>query len=858
MFRRQVIFSLLYPLAIAFTQAAKKPEVVAPWNQWIEKDFPFFSAAVDAREKPVETNLTPRALVFPLGDDYFLAYDLDLLRVAVAWKAEAVPFENASMSVNSYPYQLKKVGGGQKALPKPNGEILFQNGIYPGVGAGSPDFTDKRPPQPTETEVGRGGIHPKQARFVGIDLQSGAEIEYLVGKTRIRESFHLKKDGLVRHLKVDAYKEPLYLVLSTKGDEGAGFACRGQGTIQTIKDHVVCLLPSSSKSEDIPIVFPLKVKPPKPRQSMAKRWKKKVSLPLTEEKEGDALQFEPIPLPLENPYKRGVRAAGIDFFKDGKIALVTFDGDVWVGDGLQPNSKKIRWSRFASGLHEPLGLRLREGEIFVFDRNGLWRLQDRDGNGEADYHELFCSQIDQTAETREFASALEVDKDGGFLVCKPGQTGSTIGRSSSAILRISPDGKKATRLAHGFRQPYLGYDPVTGQIAASDQQGHHVPSTPVAFVKKGAFYGHPNEPADKEKLVSPPLTWIPHQECGSGAAIMWMRQSKMGALADQPVLQSFNPPRLFQIHAEVNEFVTQGGVTPLPLALDDPLLKGAINPADGLLYLTGFNIWGTKAKGKTFLGRVRPNRKRAWTIPTQAQVAKRGILLRFATPLDPQEASKPASYEVRRWNYKRTASYGSPHYKLDETKGTETLPVASVKVSKDKQAVFLGIPDMREVMQIEVGYNISTADGDPIQNKTFLTAHLLRKMVLDEQGFADNRVNLGIDGLTPVKKPPAKPSLEKGKALYAQLGCVACHSVDGSREGKTGPSWLGLFGSKRKLTTGQVVIADEAYIRESILNPPAKVAEGAINGEGGMPIYDGVLSEEQISSIILYARSLGK
>ncbi len=857
-FRRFVVLAAIASVFACSLANAKKSEPIPLWNQWIEPDFPFFSAAVDAREKGVGNNLTPRALVFPLGDNHFLAYDLDLLRVAVAWKAEGVPFVNASMSVNSYPYQLKKVGGGQKALPKPNGEILFQNGIYPGVGSGSPDFTDSRPPPPTETEVGRGGIHPKQARFLGIDIQSGAEIEYVVGNTRIRESFGLKKDGLTRRLKVDAHKKPLYLVLAKEDADHPKFICREKGSIESKKGHVVCLLPASSKQEKISIILPLTGNPTKPSQPSAKRWKKEVMLPLAEKKEGGALHFEPIPLPLENPYKRGVRAAGIDFFKDGRVALVTFDGDVWIGDGLRPGSKEVHWSRFASGLHEPLGLRLREKDIFVFDRNGLWRLHDRDGDGEADYHELFCSQIDQTAETREFASALEVEKDGSFLVCKPGQTGSTIGRSSSAILRISPDGKKVTRLAHGFRQPYLGYDPQTGQIAASDQQGHYVPSTPVDFVKKGQYYGHPNEPADKDRLVSPPLTWIPHQECGSGAAIIWMRESKMGPLADQPILLSFNPPRLFQIHAEVNEFVTQGGVTPLPLALDDPLLKGAINPADGLLYLTGFNIWGTKAKGKTFLGRVRPNPKRAWTTPTHAQVAKRGIFLRFATPLNPESASKAASYEVRRWNYKRTPNYGSPHYKLDETKGTETLPVASVKVSKDKHSVFLGVPDMREVMQIEVGYKMNANDDTPIQNKTFLTAHLLRKMALDERGFVDNKVNLQVDGLAPIAKRPAKPSLEKGKALYAQLGCVACHSIDGSKEGKTGPSWLGLFGSKRKLTTGQVVIADDVYLRESILNPTAKVAEGAVNGEAGMPIYDGVLNEEQIASIILFARSLGK
>ena len=184
--------------------------------------------------------------------------------------------------------------------------------------------------------------------------------------------------------------------------------------------------------------------------------------------------------------------------------------------------------------------------------------------------------------------------------------------------------------------------------------------------------------------------------------------------------------------------------------------------------------------------------------------------------------------------------------------------MASVKVSKDKHSVFLGVPDMREVMQIEVGYKMSAMGGAPIQNKTFLTAHLLSKLSLVKQGFADDQVNLEVDGLAPIAKRPAKPSLEKGKALYAQLGCVACHSIDGSKEGKTGPSWFGLFGSKRKLTTGQVVIANEAYLRESILNPTAKVAEGAVNGEAGMPIYEGVLNEEQIQSIILYARSLGK
>ena len=849
-----IAFAFVFTMALATGKDKKQPP---PWNQWIEKDFPFFSCVVDARDEGIKDNLTPRAIVLPLGNGHYLAYDLDLLRVAVVWKAKDLPIENASMSVNSYPYELKKVGGGQGALPKPKGKILFQNGIYPGVGSGEPDFTDHRPLHPSKEEVGRGALDPKVARFKGIKLRSPIELEYEIAKTLVRERIRLGKDGLVRRLEIGPHEKSLYFALAQTDPDAPEFSCQGDGRIERIEGRAVCVIPASQERAIVSLVYPLPSKPSRTSRTDGRRWKETVSLSLDQKKEEDALNFERLPLPLENPYGRAVRAAGIDFFKDGRLALVTFDGDVWMGEGLRPGSKEVKWSRFASGLHEPLGLRFRDEEIFVFDRNGLWRLHDRDGNGEADYHELFCSQIDQTAETREFASALEVMKDGSFLVCKPGQTGSTIGRSSGAILRISPDGRKVTRLAQGFRQPYLGYDPVTDQIAATDQQGHFVPSTPITFVKKGSFYGHPNGDADKDRLVSPPLAWIPHQECGSAAAMLWMRNSKMGPLADQPVLVSFNPPKLFQVHPDSDEFVSQGGVTPLPLALDDPLLKGAINPADGLLYLTGFNIWGTKAKGKTFLGRVRSNPKKVLPAPVDLRVGKRGILLRFARALDPKSASQTGSYSVRRWNYKRTSKYGSANYKLDGSPGTEELPVSSVKLSKDKKTVFVGIPDMREVMQMEVAYKLLAGDGSPISNKTFLTAHLLRNLSLKKEGFAYDQVDLEIVGSQPVAKRSPEPTIEKGKALYAQLGCIGCHSVDGTREGRTGPSWLGLFGSKRKLLTGETVIADEAYLRESILNPAVKVAEGAVNGEAGMPIYEGVLNEEQIQSIILYARSLG-
>jgi cytochrome c2 len=89
------------------------------------------------------------------------------------------------------------------------------------------------------------------------------------------------------------------------------------------------------------------------------------------------------------------------------------------------------------------------------------------------------------------------------------------------------------------------------------------------------------------------------------------------------------------------------------------------------------------------------------------------------------------------------------------------------------------------------------------------------------------------------------------------MGCIACHSTDGALYGKVGPTWKGLFGSERLLAKGgDKCIADEAYIKESIQNPSAKIVKGYEKFDTGMPIYAGVLTDSQIESIILFIKSL--
>ncbi|PDW03222.1 cytochrome c oxidase subunit II [Candidatus Viridilinea mediisalina] len=89
-----------------------------------------------------------------------------------------------------------------------------------------------------------------------------------------------------------------------------------------------------------------------------------------------------------------------------------------------------------------------------------------------------------------------------------------------------------------------------------------------------------------------------------------------------------------------------------------------------------------------------------------------------------------------------------------------------------------------------------------------------------------------------------------GGQLFASLGCAGCHRSDGLG---IGPNLAGLYASEVRLTDGSLVFADENYLRESILNPGAKIAAGYANV---MPSYEGQVSEDQMNQLLAYIKSL--
>ncbi|MBD3257739.1 cytochrome c oxidase subunit II [candidate division GN15 bacterium] len=116
--------------------------------------------------------------------------------------------------------------------------------------------------------------------------------------------------------------------------------------------------------------------------------------------------------------------------------------------------------------------------------------------------------------------------------------------------------------------------------------------------------------------------------------------------------------------------------------------------------------------------------------------------------------------------------------------------------------------------------------------------------VVDDSGYAawlDANSNLG-EGMTLV---------EFGEMLYERKACITCHSVDGTP--KDGPSFLGRYGTEVLMSDGQQVAMDENYMRESILNPQAKIVNGY---QPIMPTYQGVLKDREIDALVAFIKSV--
>lgn len=851
------VFLLFFNLSVSAQEGQKKPRLPAQppaapsgdWGEFVEKEFPFFSSVLDCRNLGpgmLKDNLTPRGLILNLGHNLWACFDTDLLRLACIWESESgkSPVSPAALAPGSYHIAGQKTKDGQDFLPKPVGRVKWATALHAGwVIEDQKPVTDPRSPSASPEEVGRGPLSYALFKGVRLDPQETV-LEYEVAQVQVEDKYKVASSdrglSVVRTMTVMPSDKTLYYV----------------GNPQSLRSF-----PPSDQPQSFTISYTISIEPGK-GSAFARThsvWPQPITTHATLSTKSDAYVIDEIPLPVPNPWKRNVRLADIAFLNDqGDAAGVTFDGDVWLISGLKGDLENVTWKRFASGLHEPMSIVARKNELFVFDRTGIWKLLNKNNDRECDRYEMFCNLFSQTAETREFPNSMKLGPDGAIYISKGGQQGTTYGKHSGTVIKVAPDGKSFEVIGHGLRQPFIGVHPKTGLVTASDQQGHYVPSTPIHIIEKNQFYGHLPTIAPKEVYTEPiaePLTWVPHPVNSSGVTQVWLTDAKMGPLNDEMIHIGYNRPELFRVMMNSRFKRAQAAIMSFERDLDFPPLNGHVNPADGQLYIAGFQVWGTTAKKLSGLARLRYTDKPR-VLLKEVTPTDKGLLLRFNTKLDAKLATDPASYSAERWNYKRTFEYGSPHLKLDGSTGQEWMTASSAYLSKDGMSVLVGIPDMKAgVHQMRIGWGLKSADGLKAENTAYFSPWDLLTFDAIKEGFGDIQINLTPRAASLVTL--AKPTLEEGLRLYQMIGCMACHSTDGSTIGKVGPSWKGLFGTQRELGKGgKSALADEAYIRESITNPSAKVVRGFEKFDTGMPIYAGILNESQIESLVLYIKSL--
>ena len=432
----------------------------------------------------------------------------------------------------------------------------------------------------------------------------------------------------------------------------------------------------------------------------------------------DFLAVDTLTVPHDNPWKALMFLAGVDFTPDGTAYVCTIHGDVWRVTGIDEKLGNLRWNRFATGLFQPLGLKVRDGQVYVLGRDQITRLHDLNGDGEADFYENFCNLIKTSTGGHDYVTSLEKDDAGNFYFVDP-----------QGVHRVSPDGRKLETLATGFRNPNgLGVSPDGRIITVAPQQGNWTPSSEICEIKPGGYYGYggPKITAERPQGYDSPLSWIPHGIDNSSGSQVWVPKDLWGPLGGQMLHLLWGRCGLVLVLRDVVDGVPQGAVVPLPGRFLSGPQRGTFNLRDSHLYIAGSTGWQTSALKDGALQRVRFTGKYP-TLPIGWHARTDGITLKFSQPLERGTAEDPGSYGIHQWNYRYAAEYGSKDWSVADPKkeGRDEVIVKSARLMEDGMTVFLEIPGLRPVMQMEIKYNLNTGEGVALRSQLWLTLNRL-------------------------------------------------------------------------------------------------------------------------------------
>ena len=484
----------------------------------------------------------------------------------------------------------------------------------------------------------------------------------------------------------------------------------------------------------------------------------------------EALTWDYVSVPMDNPWDSYMRLGGFDFFEDAnKAAVCTWQGDVWTVEGLGVSLDSLKWRRIATGLFQPLGLKIINEDIYVTCRDQITILRDLNKDGETDFYENFNNDHQVTEHFHEFAMDLQLDAAGNLYYAKGARHAKdALVPQHGTIIKVSKDGSKSEIVAGGFRAPNGVLVNADGSFITSDQEGHWNPKNKINWVKPGGFYGAMgayHAPDRRSNDFELPLCWIHNKVDRSPAEQLWVSSDKWGPLKGSLLSLSYGYGKVFSVLYENVGDIKQGGIVQLPLPeFPTGVMRGRFHPDDEQLYVCGLFGWSSN---KTLPGgfyRIRYTGE-PLHIPTKLHATETGVLIGFSNPLDRESAGNSQSYSIERWNYRRTPNYGSADYRVsDGRKGHDKLFASEVILSEDRKSVFLKIPDMKPAMQMEIKYNLMAEDGTWLSQFIHHTIHVLGDPItLSTLGFNG-------DELTSVPNSPSNVVLGRSEKEFRDRG----------------------------------------------------------------------------------------
>ena len=690
----------------------------------------------------------------------FVLFDTDTLRMAAAWSGDEF------IDWRSIVYD-----GSHGTHPKLVGERLFTNPVAPGwARPGTDQFEDPRlrgldnkpyGPLPRDWGQWQGlGLHGNV-----VFLQYAIDGEKIVERPALRRSNGVKaivRTLLIQSRKTDwqmqvAHGEGRAMLKSVDGQsvatfangltagfvgapEGAKFVATDGGQLrlhipagEPVEFHLALAKVSDGKLSSFASLL---VEAGKPENSLdaieptwPRRWPESVKTKPRRLGKPGAFVTESITAPDKNPYRSWMRLGGFDFFEGGdRAAVCTWMGDVWLVDGINSDPQEFTWTRIATGMFQPLGLKIVEGKIYVTCRDQITLLVDNNGDGEIDFYKPFNHDAQVTEHFHEFAMDLQTDAHGNFYYTKAARHAKTaLVPQHGTLLRVSPDGKTTEIIASGFRAPNGVCVNPDGTFYVSDQEGHWTPKNEINLIEKGKFYGNlmGYHKGLTEADITSPMVWMHNDFDRSPAQQLWVNSDKWGGLGSQLINLSYGTGYVYVVMEEKVNGRVQGGVVRIP-DFDFPtgVMRGRFHPGDGQLYACGLFGWaGNKTRPGGFY-RLKHTGKPVH-LPVAIHATKDGISLTFTNELDAGTAADPDNYSVKRWGYKRTRNYGSRDYKADGSQGRDRVEVTGVKLSADKKSVLLQIADMKPTMQMQIEYKIDAADGAYLSHRIQNTIHAI-------------------------------------------------------------------------------------------------------------------------------------